>query len=414
MPSFRTSVATCLAILAITGGVASAALPAGDELPSHRRIDNGPEPEHGVLDVPLHELWRAGGEDQDVFFGNVLQVLPGPDDTIYVLDVQLVQVFVFSQDGEFLRTLGSTGEGPGEVNNVNSMLVWPDGTLGLGQVLPGKLALIDRGGDPVQGIKLVDPDAPDSGFVLLMNGFAGEGFMALAGMRWGMSDAGELSQHMFLRRHDREGKPAATFLRKTSALDATWFVFDELAFDFVWTRFAITSAGEVCFAPERNEYALHFCHPDGRLDRIVRREYRSLQRNAEDLRQAELTCEAIGSQYGRELKGVTVEKTEPDITGLWSAPDGAVWVRTSRGDRERDPGVLTTVDVLDPEGRFIEQRRLKCPGDPRHDAIHFLPGNRVVVVTGAVDAYRRDTHSTTAEGTGADERPLEVICYGRE
>jgi hypothetical protein len=55
---------------------------------------------------------------------------------------------------------------------------------------------------------------------------------------------------------------------------------------------------------------------------------------------------------------------------------------------------------------------LLCPGDPELDAIHFLPGGRVVVVTGAMDAYRREVHSTTGESGGGEERALEVICYG--
>ena len=66
-----------------------------------------------------------------------------------------------------------------------------------------------------------------------------------------------------------------------------------------------------------------------------------------DRRRAELNTEAIGSQYGQRLQGVTVEDTEPDITALWCRPDGSLWVRTSRGDRERAPGVLTTIDVFD-------------------------------------------------------------------
>jgi hypothetical protein len=383
-------------------GIATAAAPT---------MANGPAPEHGVADVALTELWRTGGEDDDVFFGNVLQVLGGPDGEVYVLDVQLLQVFVFAADGALLRTLGGRGEGPGEVRNANSMLALSDGSLGLGQVLPGRLVMIDRQGDPAGSLRLTDHESDGGGYILLMGGQAHDTFLALTGMRWRLSDSGELQQDMFLRRYGLDGAPGVDYLTKTSRFDATHFVFDELGFDFVWSRFGITPTGQVCFAPQRNAYAIHVCAADGTLERIITRDYESLRRTDADERRARLNTEAIGSQYGQELRGVTVEKTEPDITALWCHPDGTLWVRTSRGDREREPGVLSTVDLFDAQGRFAEQRRLLAPGNPEQDAIHFLPDGRVVVVTGAAEAYRREVNATTAESAGGEERPLEVICY---
>jgi len=376
------------------------------------RSDNGADPSQGIVTMEMKELWRAGGDDDDVFFGNVLQVLPAPGGGVYVLDAQLLQVFAFSADGELVRTLGGRGEGPGEINNVNSLIALDDHTLGLGQVLPGKLVKIGDDGTPAGSIRITDPDSPDSGFVLLMDGRAHGSLLALAGMRWRMGDAGELYQNMFLRRYGLDGAPSTDYLTKSSEFDAANFVFDEMGFDFIWNRFGIDPRGRVCFAPHRNAYEIHVCNADGTVERVVTRAYATLERDDDAIQRARLTTEAIGSQYGRELRGVTVEKTEPDITALWCNPDGTTWVRTGRGDRDRAPGVLTTVDVFDVEGRFLRQQRLMCPGDPLTDGIHFLPGGRVVVVTGAMDAYRREVGSTTDESGDGEERALEVICYG--
>ena len=375
-------------------------------------VENGAQPTGGIVDVELTELWRAGGEDDDVFFGNVLQVLPGTGGETYVLDVQLVQVFVFDADGEFVRTLGSEGEGPGQVNNANSMLTLADGTVGVGQVLPGKLELIAPDGAPTGSVRIKDPDAPDSGFVLLLGGQANADFMVLAGMRWSMNEAGEMGQDMFLRRYALDGEPAVDYFTKVAPINTTHFVFDELNFDFVWNRFGLLPDGRIAFAPERNAYEIRICSADGAVENVITRDYKSYKRSDADIKRAELTNEAIGAHYGRPLMGVTVEKTEPDITALWTRPDGTLWVRTGRGDFEREPGVLTTVDVIDPDGAFIQQKRLICPGDPTLDAIHFLPDGHVVVVTGALEAYRRENNTATAEADGGEERPLEVICYG--
>lgn len=374
------------------------------------RVENGAAPSQGVTDLQLTESWRAGGEDDDVFFGNVLQVESGPDGLVYVLDVQLVQIFVYSAEGELLRTLGRRGEGPGEVNNANSMLTLADGRIGLGQVLPGKLVMVDGEGEPAGTLRITDPEAPDSGFVLLMGGQAHHDFLVLSGMRWRMGD-GELIQDMFLRRYGLDGAPAADYFTKAAHFDATCFVFHEAGYDFVWNRFGIDPQGQVVVAPHRNDYEIRSCGESGEVSRVVTRSYHSLRRDEAALRRARLNTEALGSQYGRTLEGVTVEPTEPDIVALSCRSDGSLWVRTSRGDNLRDPGVLTTIDVFDPDGNFMAQRRLLAAGDPARDGIHLLADGRVVVVSGAADAYRRDTHSTTDEAEGADERPLEVICY---
>ena len=76
--------------------------------------------------------------------------------------------------------------------------------------------------------------------------------------------------------------------------------------------------------------------------------------------------------------------------------------------------VLTVVDVLSPDGKFTSRRKLLCPGNPLNDGIHFLPGEKVMVVLGAMDAYRREVDSTTGESQGADEAVHELVCCGVE
>lgn len=377
-------------------------------------LDVGSEPEQGTESVQLKELWRAGGEDDEVFFGNVLQVVGGPGGKTYVLDVQLLQIFVYSPEGELLGTLGGQGEGPGEVNNSNCMMSLPDGGVGLGQVMPGKVALIDAAGNPGPILRITDPGVPEGGLVLVMEGCAGPGQLALGCMRWSMSDDGKLVQDMFLRGYGLDGSPGAEFIHKQSAFDAAYFEFDELKYDFIWHRFGVLPDGRVCFAPDRNRYEISICRPDGTPERVLTRPYRSVKRNAEQKEQARLTTEAIGSHYGRQLLGVTVEDTEPDILDLWASPEGTLWVRTSEGDSDPQEGVLTTVDVLTPEGKYLARRKLICPGDPLHDGIHFLPGGRVMVAFGAMDAYRREVDSTTSESQGAEEAIHELVCYGME
>ena len=78
-------------------------------------VDNPAEPAGGVVEMPMHELWRAGGEEDDIFFGNVGSVDLDAAGNLYLLDSQLCVTHVYSPGGELLRTLGGEGDGPGEV-----------------------------------------------------------------------------------------------------------------------------------------------------------------------------------------------------------------------------------------------------------------------------------------------------------
>ena len=374
-------------------------------------IENSAAPKNGVTDVKLMEKWRVGTEDDEVFFGNVLQVLPAPDSGIYILDSQLLQVFHFDSFGNLKATLGGRGEGPGEVNNVNSIMNLPDGSLGIGQVLPGVIACVRPDGTPVGKIRVKDKEAPDSAFVLFMDGYAlGEDILAVV-MRWRMGETGTMTQDMYLRSCDMQGGPLVDFLHKETSFDLADFRFTEAGYDFVWTRFGVLPNGNVCFAPERNRYEVSVSQPDGTLLRTITRPYESWRRTPSEAEESRLSHAAIASHYGREVHGVEVEKTEADIVALTAMLDGSLRVRTSRGDRERIAGVLTTIDEFDTKGIFSSQLRLLAPGDPTRDAIYILPDERVIVVKGAVEAYRREQNTERATDVLETETPLEVVCY---
>jgi hypothetical protein len=78
-------------------------------------------------------MWRAGSgwtveeilrigtidEEPEYQFGEIGWLTPGSDGSIYVLDIQGQHVKVFSPSGEYLRTIGGPGSGPGEMGIQN-------------------------------------------------------------------------------------------------------------------------------------------------------------------------------------------------------------------------------------------------------------------------------------------------------
>ena len=63
--------------------------------------------------LKLEEEWRIGGEDDEEIFGVITDIITDDDGNVYMLDAQLNEIKVYSEDGEYLRTIGREGEGTG-------------------------------------------------------------------------------------------------------------------------------------------------------------------------------------------------------------------------------------------------------------------------------------------------------------
>ena len=98
--------------------------------------DDGPSLEAKSLE--LEDLWRVGGEDEDVIFGRIIDVIRHPNGDVYVLDNQVCQVVVISAEGEHLRDLSRQGDGPGEIRQPTGIVLLPDDMLGIGVGFPGQ------------------------------------------------------------------------------------------------------------------------------------------------------------------------------------------------------------------------------------------------------------------------------------
>lgn len=63
-------------------------------------------------------------------FGQIGWITVGSNDDIYITDIQAQQVRVFTNDGQYIRTVGGAGNGPGEIGrNARYLMVTPGDTL---------------------------------------------------------------------------------------------------------------------------------------------------------------------------------------------------------------------------------------------------------------------------------------------
>jgi hypothetical protein len=128
-------------------------------------VTNPATPSEGKATVTPQELWRAGGDDEEIIFGVVTDVAVDAQGNLYALDSQLSQVSVFDREGGFVRTIGREGEGPGEFRRASELFVTADGKIAVGQMMPGKIVLLTPDGKPAGNFPT--PAAPDGGTLML-------------------------------------------------------------------------------------------------------------------------------------------------------------------------------------------------------------------------------------------------------
>ena len=370
-------------------------------------IDNPADPPGKRQALTLSETWRAGGDDDEVFFGSIGRILAGPDGTVLVLDNQLSQVQVYAADGTWQQTLGREGDGPGEVRGPADAFYLPVGRLCLAQSCPGRLVYLNPDGTP-GGQSHYQPLGDPATVYVAVSGLAAPDGLLLAGIRFNQSGGPEAQQTFFLSLCDAEGQEQVVYLDKQYAINYADFRLDEASMDFVWVgRMALDRDGRVYTAPDRNRYLVQVQDPDGTVVRQFTRPVKAPQRTSEEREIATKIHEGIGANYGGiPLQGVSIEDTDPAIAGLVVRPDGEVWVQSPAN--EAPDGTFAIFDVFDAEGHYTHQQVIEAPGDPDRDGLYLLSDGRVVIVVGGLDAW---LSQQGIEGTSDDAPVLEIICY---
>jgi hypothetical protein len=403
-----------LAVLAVT----LVAVPAGAgeivEVDGVPHVKNPATPGQGIETLELRELWRAGGEDDETFFGIITQVLTDDEGNIYLLDTQLSEVQVYSPDGEFLKTLSRQGEGPGETNLPVDMLFLADGTIGLVQSFPGKVIKIDKEGSPAGVITIGHADPTQGGFVVLFDTQQSGGNMVAVGMLiTANQEEATRTDNWVLASFKEDGSEATRYHERTTEWDfqKDLSIVEKDQYFVHFRRWALDKEGRVYAATNRNGYAVKVWNPDGSLNRVIEREYDPWKRNDDDTKRINAFMDATTRNFPGEID-TKIEDTEPDITSVRVADDGSVWVLTSRGTHDQPEGVMSTYDVFDSEGHFIKQVQMACEGDGVKDGMIFSGDDRVIVVTGFIGAALALQGGSSPDlEEGEEPPPMEVICY---
>ncbi len=375
---------------------------------------NGDRPlEPGPARLQLEELWRVGGLDDDEnLFGVIDGVTADADGNLYLLDVQLTEVQVFSPDGEHLRNLGQEGDGPGEMRRPSEVLLLPDGSVGVVQAFPGRIIKLTLDGLPAGELRPGGDDPTAGGMFALRAAQVVGGELVCSGARMARGETTRKAVH-FLASFDLGGAEKVRYLELTTEreMGRSQVREDEEFFPHAggWTALA---DGRVVVAPERNGYRLEVRTPDGQVQAELTRPYRAWQRTEEEKAEVSSMMGRFGPR-NRPRPDFVVLPTEKDILRVRDGGDGTVWVLPSRGVREQPAGVHSTWDVFATDGRWLRQVSVVCEGDGRNDALFFTGDGRAVLVREHAGAMRAFRGAATGEdeADAGEAQPLEIVVY---
>jgi len=355
----------------------------------------------------LKEQWRVGGEEGEVLFGVVSKVLPDEDGSLYVLDLQLSHIEVFSATGEHLRTLSREGEGPGETRRPIDLVWTPDGNLGMVQTFPGKLVKIDRGGQPLASLSFGAADPSQGNLVALTEVAARDDGYIIAGTNIVMGASGQ-ARKTFLASYTPEGQEQVRYYEREIKFDAANLqIVEKDQYVVARRNWALGPDGRIYTAPYREEYKVHVYHADGTLDRVIEREFKVPARTAEELRRIEEAMQAAVARSPVPVK-TEVAPTNQAISAMWVDAAGQLWVQHAASHLNQPAGIMLTYDVFDPQGNFTRQVSIAGGGDGERDLLRIFDDGRAVLICGLQDAALAMQGGTAA---GEDAQALAVVVY---
>ncbi len=390
----------CLIVLAAAGVLAEPVT-----------VHNTAQPAQDLITAGMQELWRAGGDDDEVFFGTIGAVKTDDQGNTLLLDSQLAEVHRIAPDGEHLGVIGKEGDGPGEVRRPNDMFIMDDGTICLLQGFPGRVVRLHPNGTPAGDATYSQGEGGQGQFAVMVRGLGSPSGMVLAGIRMTFGGGSQSAQNYFLSQCDPEGQQIRELVAKEHTIDYADFELDEMSMDFVWNRVASGQDGRVIVAPARDAMRFEVYSADGVLERTFSRDYVAEPRTDDQNKLARQIIEAVGANYPTPPRRITIEDRQAAVMGLWLTDDGRVWVQTGNPGKDLPDGTWVLLDVYDQGGHFVQQVALSGDHNPLNDGIFIQPDGRCVVVVGALDAFLNQ-QAVSAESSEEDEAaPLEVICY---
>ncbi len=307
-----------------------------EEIDGVQVVKNPKEPLYGEDVFVLEEELTIGEVEgrEEYMFQQIYNLVVAENGDIYILDYKAQHVKVFDRDGQYLRTIGRPGQGPGELFLARILVLTTRGEVAIQNI--NNISYFSREGEflrstPLTKGRILTIDIDDFGNIF---GYSIEG------------DKGVYE----LKKYDPEFNELFSLGTSPLPTAETQKTGKRNAF-FTLLRWDLINGDQVVTGYPEEGYLLKIFNAEGILIRKIEKDYTPLEITKEDF-------EAEKEDYPPELsQGLYAPKHFPPFRTLRSDDEGRIWVFTSKKTAD---GERVYWDVFDAEGKYIFEVALKA------------------------------------------------------
>lgn len=368
-------------------------LPAGVARAETVKVECSAAPHEGVKDLTFETVWEKPADTDDYVIGQVIDAAYDHAGNICIVDYQQKNLVILDGEGNWIRTIGREGEGPGELQDARKIFL--DGNrYGLLQAVPGAIVWFEYDGAPSGKVSIGGKDA---GFLAVGHATqCGDNIYGWVNMPRETASGYEHIEQVCRVKATGELGPVLYTPPEGPDSRAGDGVDEGKVYDIWMRRWAGDRNGGVWIAPERDQYVLQYWNSKGELALELTRPYKLVERN-EDGR------ESINTWFERRgwsSSQIRVGNTAPVVWSLRVGDDGYLWVELDQGGRSPDSDMIAVYDVFTPGGQYFKHVRMH--GNLAVDARRILDDSTVLVQATDSDGEPTICLLRTTEAVRAD------------
>ena len=305
-------------------------------------IKNPKEPLYAgnILELTEDLAITSHEENEEQLFQDIRTLDVDAAGRIFVLDEKAANIKVFNSDGNFIRTIAKSGQGPGELGMPISIHISPGGELFVNDMGRRSLLVFTLGGEFLRKFSTADK------FLFFGPASLENGVMAANYIIPGEDLKAEL------RLFDAEMKPREALT--TISLDKPPIINIFVAMSLTGLRWSVIQNKEIIWGDITNsEYIFSIHNQEGRLIRKIVTGYDAIPITSQV--KEELKEKVFGNNPNSSQWDVKFPSGFPPFEGFSSDGEGRIIAKTYEKTGDNQGGWF---DVFDPEGRYIAKIRL--------------------------------------------------------
>lgn len=299
-----------------------------------------PNPPEGTPTKFIMELDMVIGDsdDPEKSFSQLSSFVVDDDGTIYALDFKEQKIKVYDADGQFLRSFGEKGQGPGELQLSAGIFLAPENRLAVNDAQARKIVYFTKQGKYIEHVSYATRLQLISLIMDSEGNFIGRE-LKLEGQEMFFEIAKFDSRLEPLFSLDKIGFPIPIpgSGNKINLMDAT-------------SIYQLDSAGNIYYGRNR-DYEINIYTPGGKLVKSIRKDFKPQKITEEDKEEILSRMDSVNTAGVVNMREMfEFPKMFPPFQLFTVDEDGRIIVRTWEKGKEKDEFVH---DIFDAEGRFI-------------------------------------------------------------